>query len=58
MPKSYSHKGIGRECLIVVEMAIVEIGAMPVAVRTGDPEFLQILGKRYGGFLNPRAEPL
>lgn len=36
---------------------VVEIGAMPVAVRTADPEFLQILGTRYGGFLNPAAEP-
>jgi hypothetical protein len=36
---------------------IVEIGAMPVLVRTSSPEFLQVLENRYGGFMNPAADP-
>ena len=37
---------------------VVEIGGMPIVVRTDNPEFLQILGNRYGGFVNPAAEPV
>ena len=36
---------------------VIEIGAMPVLVRTSSPEFLEVLWKRYGGFMNPDAEP-
>jgi hypothetical protein len=36
---------------------VIEIGAMPVLVRTSSPEFLAVLEKRYGGFMNPDAEP-
>lgn len=36
---------------------VVEIGAMPILVRTSSPEFLAVLEKRYGGFINPKAEP-
>ncbi len=31
---------------------------MPVLVRTDRPEFLEILQNRYGGFLNPAAQPV
>jgi hypothetical protein len=41
----------------VVHDVIIEIGAMPVLVRTSSPEFLKVLEKRYGGFMNPGAEP-
>ena len=37
---------------------IVEIGGMPIVVRTDSAEFLQILWNRYGGFVNPAAEPV
>lgn len=41
----------------IVHDVVVEIGAMPVLVRTSSPEFLAVLEKRYGGFMNPGAEP-
>jgi hypothetical protein len=37
---------------------VVDIGAMPVLVRTTSPEFLQILHLRYGGFVNSAAQPV
>jgi len=37
---------------------IIEIGAMPILVRTDNPEFLGILANRYGGFVNRAAEPI
>ena len=37
---------------------VVEIGAMPVLFRTGSSAFLQILANRYGGFINPDADPV
>ena len=37
---------------------VVDIGAMPVLVRTDSPEFLEILENRYGGFVNAAAEPV
>ena len=37
---------------------VIEIGAMPVAVRTDHPGFLEILAARYGGFFHPGAEPV
>jgi hypothetical protein len=42
---------------VIVHDVVVEIGAMPVLVRTGSPEFLEVLWNRYGGFMNPDAEP-
>ena len=41
----------------VVHDVVIEIGAMPVLVRTSSPEFLEVLHKRYGGFMHPGAEP-
>lgn len=43
---------------VVAHDVVVEIGAMPVLVRTSSPEFLEVLGKRYGGFINPDAGPV
>jgi len=37
---------------------VIEIGGMPVNVRTDSPEFLRMLEGRYSGFLNPNASPL
>jgi len=34
---------------------VIEIGDVPVRVRTGDPAFLQLLEKRYTGFVNHRS---
>jgi hypothetical protein len=45
------------DCAIAHEV-VIEIGAMPVLVRTASPEFLQILENRYGGFVNPSAQPI
>jgi len=36
----------------------IEIGGMAILVRTESPEFFGILEERYGGFVNPSAEPL
>jgi hypothetical protein len=41
-----------------VETLTIEIGGMPVLVRTDSAEFFQILARRYGGFVNPTAEPV
>jgi hypothetical protein len=47
------------DCAIAYDYeVIVEIGAMPVLVRTGSPEFLQILANRYSGFANAAAQPV
>lgn len=45
------------DCAIAQEV-IVEIGGMPILVRTDSPTFLDILQNRYGGFVNPAAEPV
>lgn len=37
---------------------VIEIGGMPIAVRTTSPDFVPILLGRYGDFLNPSAEPI
>jgi hypothetical protein len=34
---------------------IIEIGSMPIQVRTSSPEFLQLLADRYSGFVNSKA---
>ncbi len=45
------------DCAVASDV-VVEIGAMPILVRTDNPEFLEILGNRYGSFVNPAAEPV
>jgi hypothetical protein len=45
------------DCAIAHEV-VVEIGGMPVLIRTDSPGFLQILGNRYGGFVNSAAKPV
>ena len=42
----------------IAQDVVIEIGAMPVLVRTSSPEFLQILRERYGGFVNSAAQPV
>ena len=42
----------------IAQDVLIEIGAMPVLVRTSSPEFLQILRERYGGFVNSAAQPV
>jgi hypothetical protein len=37
---------------------IIEIGGMPVQVRSESPEFLHMLEERYSGFLSPEAHPV
>lgn len=36
----------------------VEIGGLPIVVRTNSTEFLPILWDRFGGFMNPSADPV
>jgi hypothetical protein len=35
----------------------VEIGAIPILLQPSDPEFCELLEKRYAGFVNPLSEP-
>jgi len=42
----------------IAQDVLIEIGAMPVLVRTSSPEFLHILRERYGGFVNSSAQPV
>lgn len=41
-----------------VYQTIVEIGAMPILVRTASAEFFEILRHRFGGFINNAALPV
>jgi hypothetical protein len=45
--------GAAQQCDVVIE-----IGGMPIVVHTDSAEFLEILWNRYGGFVNPVAEPV
>ena len=36
----------------------IEIGGMPILLRTDSPEFAEVLENRYGGFVNPEAQPI
>lgn len=40
------------------QQVVIEIGGLPVGVRTDSAEFLEILEERYGGFVNAEAQPL
>ena len=40
------------------QQLVIDIGDMPVAVRSDSPEFLRMLEDRYSGFLSPDAPPL
>ncbi len=42
----------------IAQDVVIEIGAMPVLVRTSSPEFLHVLRERYGGFVNSGAQPV
>ena len=47
-----------RDCRIARnEWLAVEIGGMPILLRTRDPSFCQLLSDRYTGFVNPSAVP-
>ncbi len=37
---------------------IIEIGGMPVEVNSDSPEFLEMLERRYSGFVRPEASPV
>jgi len=39
------------------DVVVIEIGGMPVGVRSDRPEFLQMLENRYSGFLSPEGRP-
>ena len=37
---------------------VIEIGHHPVLVRSDNPEFLEMIERRYSGFLSPQAHPM
>jgi len=49
---------MGELAATVGQEVIIEIGGMPVQVRSESPEFLRMLEDRYAGFLNPEADPI
>jgi hypothetical protein len=49
---------MGNLATAVGQEIIIEIGSMPIQVRSESPEFLQMLEGRYSGFLNPEADPV
>jgi len=42
----------------ITDELVIDIGKMPIAVRTDNDEFAAILEARYCGFINPAATPL
>lgn len=48
---------MGEVALEPIETTI-EIGDMPILIRTDSPEFVHVLVHRYGGFVNAAAKPL
>jgi hypothetical protein len=58
-PAAFAGMVVGRMTgAAIAHEVIVEIGGLPISVRTTNSEFQQILIGRYGGFLNPAAEPV
>jgi len=49
---------LGRAGMACPLETTIEIGGMPILVRTENPEFFEILGRRYGGFVNAAAKAL
>jgi hypothetical protein len=49
---------MGELATIIGQEVIIEIGHMPVQVRSESPEFLHMVEERYSGFLNPEAYPV
>jgi len=49
---------MGRLATAAGQEVIIEIGCMPVQVRSESSEFLQMIAERYSGFLNPNARPV
>lgn len=39
------------------EDVVIEIGGVPIALQTSDPDFIDILRKRFGDFIRPGVEP-
>lgn len=46
---------MGRLAEVAVQEVIIDIGAMPVAVRRESAEFLQMIEKRYSGFIDSES---
>ena len=46
---------MGELAAIAAQQVIIEIGGLPAAVRSNSPEFLEMLERRYSGFLSPEA---
>lgn len=48
---------MGQLTATAAQEVIIEIGGMAIQVRSESPEFLQILERRYAGFVNAEAQP-
>lgn len=48
---------MGRLTATAVQEVIIDIGAMPVAVRSESAEFLHMIEARYSGFIGPQVTP-
>src|ERR1019366_9110541 len=44
--------------VVAAHEIVVEIGTMPILVRTESAEFAEIVQNRYTGYVNPRAKPV
>jgi len=49
---------MGQLATTTSQQLIIDIGNIPVAVRTDSPKFLRMLENRYSGFLNADAQPV
>ena len=49
---------MGQLAQIACQELVIDIGNMPVLVRSDSPEFMRMLEGRYSGFLSPQATPL
>ncbi len=47
----------GPRCERNRRVVIVEIGGIPILLRSGDADFCAMIERRYAGFLNPSAQP-
>jgi hypothetical protein len=49
---------VGAPAKVAGQDVIIEIGGMPIQVRSESPGFLRTLEDRYSGFLSPKARPV
>jgi hypothetical protein len=57
MAAAVSIQGASVESSLVCAGVTVEIGGVPIELRTGNPDFRKVIEERYAGFVNPCAVP-